>query len=210
MRAALLGLLLLLTSAPAASAADAASEAHYRTLLAAAKTGTAPVDWQALRFAYADSAEFDVVGAKTDAARKAMFDAFNGGDYKGALAQANIILDQDYVDIDAHVVATVADGQLGDADAAQREHDIVAGLLRSIATGDGSTPANAFTVISVGEEYAAMRAFDFKVTKQALVSNGGHSYDLLAVVDSDGKAHDIYFLIDRVLAAEAAATTPQP
>jgi hypothetical protein len=114
------------------------------------------------------------------------------------LVQARLILDQDYVDIDAHVVADLAGEQLGDAAGAKREHDIVVGLLRSIRTGDGSSPAQAFTPISVGEEYAVMRAFDMKVSDQALIQAAGHSYDKLDVTDADGKTLSFYFLIDRI------------
>jgi hypothetical protein len=204
-------LLLLLVFAPAPSAAafDAASEARYQSLLAAAKAGDQPIDWGALRLAYADSAEFDLMGSRTDEPRTAMFQALNAGDYKAALIQAGKVIDQDYVDIDAHVVCDLADQRLGDAAAAKRQHDIVLGLLRSVRTGDGSTPATAFSVITVGEEYAVMRAFAMKVTSQALIRDGGHSYDQLNVTDSDGKPRSFFFLIDRVLAAEGAGLRPR-
>jgi hypothetical protein len=208
MRNALAALLLLLALAPtrpAAAAFDADSEARYQSLLAAAKAGDPAIDWGALRLAYSDSAEFDLTGSRTDEARTAMFQALNAGDYKAALAQAGKIIDQDYVDIDAHVISDLADQQLGDAAAAKRQHDIVLGLLRSVRTGDGSTPAKAFTAISVGEEYAVMRAFAMKVTSQALIQDGGHSYDQLSVTDADGKPQSFYFLIDRIIAAESAS-----
>jgi hypothetical protein len=210
MRNALAALLLLLAFAPPPAAAfDGASEARYQSLLAAAKAGDQPIDWAALRLAYADSAEFDLMGSRTDEARTAMFQALNAADYKAALVQAGKVIDQDYVDIDAHVVADLADQRLGEAAAAKRQHDIVLGLLRSVRTGDGSTPATAFSVISVGEEYAVMRAFAMKVTSQALIRDGGHSYDQLNVTDSDGKPRSFFFLIDRVLAAEGAGLRPR-
>ena len=210
MRKALATLLFLAALAPAAPAVafDGASEARYQNLLASAKAGGPTIDWRALRLAYADSAEFDLTGGRTDPARKAMFEAINVGDAKTALDQARLILDQDYVDIDAHVVADLAQQKLGDAAAAKREHDIVVGLLRSIRTGDGSSPAQAFTPISVGEEYAMMRAFDMKVGDQALIQAAGHSYDKLDVTDSDGKTLSFYFLIDRIIAAEGAGLQP--
>jgi Domain of unknown function (DUF4919) len=213
MRAFITGLVLALAlgSALPAAAFDAASEGRYQTLLAAAKgAGDQPVDWQALRFAYADSAEFDLYGVRLDPTRKAMFQALNVGDYKGAIAAARTILDQDYVDVDAHVVWNLAAQQLGDAAAAKSQHAIVVGLLRSIRTGDGSTPAQAFTVITVGEEYAVMRAFGFTVKSQALAPEGGHSYDLLDVVDADGAPKRFYFLTDWVVTAEAGANAEKP
>lgn len=200
----------LLLVAPAVRAADRPAEIRYQTLLAAAKLGGPDIDWQALRLAYADSDEFDLFGARTDAARKAMFQALNTGDYKAAIASAQTIIDQDFVDIDAHVVSDLAYQQLGETAAAKRHHDIALGILRSIRTGDGSSPAQAFTVITVAEEYGVMRAFAMKVTGQDLVRDSGHSYDKLNALDPDGKPTSVFFLIDRVLAAESAAIKAKP
>lgn len=208
MRATLAAFLLLFALLPArpAAAFDAASEARYQSLLAAAKApGDQPVDWAVLREAYANSAEFDLTGARTDAARKAMFAAVNANDPKTALVQAKLILAQDYVDIDAHLVADLASHKLGDEATASHEHAIVLGLLRSIRTSDGASPGTALKVITVGEEYAMMRAFDMTVTGQALVQDGGHSYDRLTVTDPNGKPLTIYFLVDSIVAAESAA-----
>jgi hypothetical protein len=188
-----------------AHAADAAADAHYQTLLTAARAGDpASIDWQSLRFAYADSSAFDLIGAKTDAARKAMFAALNKDDNKTVIAQASAILDADYVDIDAHVALDLAYQATGRAAQSAQEHKIALGLLRSVRTGDGTSPQQAFTVISVGEEYATMRAFAMRVTGQALVEAPPHSYDRLSVVDAEGEAHTFFFLVDRVLAAESA------
>jgi hypothetical protein len=202
-RWAMLTCLLALTVARPALAADATAYAAQAAAARAAQPDK--VDWQALRFAYADSPDVDLVGDKTDAARKAMFQALNGGDANTAIVWAGRILAVDFADIDAHVVLNLAYQQAGQAAQAQREHETVVAILRSIRTGDGSSPAQAFTVISVGEEYQVMRAFAMSVKKQALVEANGHSYDRLDVVDGDGKAHTFFFLVDRVLAAEAKA-----
>jgi len=46
------------------------------------------------------------------------------------------------------------------------------------------------------------------VTNQALVQQDGHTYDALTTVNDNGESATYYFLIDRVLAAEAAAMKP--
>jgi hypothetical protein len=196
--------LALIAAAPA-PAADPAVDAHYRTLLASAKTvDPAEVDWQALRFAYADSSSFDLMGEHTDAARRAMFEALNKDDDKTVIDEANKILDADFVDIDAHVALDLAYQATGQSALSTREHQIALGLLKSVHTGDGTTPEQAFTVISVGEEYATMRAFALSVTGQALIETPPHSYDRLTVTDGAGKTHTIFFRVDRVMAAESA------
>lgn len=194
-----------LVAAASARAADAAADAHYQTLLAAAKTvDPGEVDWQALRFAYADSSSFDLMGQHTDAARRAMFDALNKDDNKTVIEQANQILAADFVDIDAHVALDLAYQATGQATASAREHQIALDLLKSVHTGDGTAPDQAFTVISVGEEYATMRAFAMHVTGQALIEAPPHSYDRLTATDPAGKTHTFFFLVDRVMAAESA------
>lgn len=190
--------------------ADAASQARYTQMVAAAKSGGGVVNWTALRQAYAASDNFDALGQKTGNARKAMFTALNASDFKTAAAQANFILALDYVDIDAHVVLDIAAAQAGDKAGAQREHDAVVGILQSIRTGDGLTPEHAFTPISIGEEYAMLRAFSLNPTHQALVRANGHSYDRLDVTTQDGKTLTLYFLVDAILAKEAPAPGAPP
>jgi hypothetical protein len=194
-------LVLLLTSSPAVAADEADSK--YRDLVTAAKSGQ-PVDWQALRFAYAESSGFDLLGTKSAEARKAMFQALQSDDFTGALVQANQILDQNYVDIDAHFINEIANTKLGNTDEAKKQHSIVIGLLRSIETGDGKTPETAFTVITVAEEYSLIQLLGLRPHGQTLIANGGHQYDVLDVANREGQSQKLYFQIDRVSAAEAA------
>jgi uncharacterized protein DUF4919 len=203
-RQGLLALFLAASFTSPSFADDAATT--YANLVRAAKAGNQTVDWQAMRFAYADSPDFDVFGTKTADQHKQMFTAFQAGDYRKALGLAAAILDQDYVDIDAQAVSDIADQKLGDSAAAKPHHDAVIGLLRSIMTGDGLTEATAFSVISVTEEYGVLRIAGWRSTGQSLVRGEGHVYDKLGVTESNGQSRDVYFLIDRVMAAESAAT----
>jgi hypothetical protein len=204
-----LALSLALPAAAAAVPAPAApenTEAHYQALLAAAKAAAPNADWGALRLAYSRRPSFDGVGPKD--AKRRMFEAGESGDCATALAAANAVLAETYVDIDAHLVAAFCEDKTGDKAAAQRDRDIGAGLVASVKTGDGLSPASAFTPIDVDEEYAVMRAQGAHVTDQALIQSGGHAYDALTAVDQAGKKTTYYFLIDRVLAAESAALKP--
>jgi len=204
----IIALFMLLLSFPQVLAAQvlAADEAasKYQDLLAIAKSGQRPVDWQALRFAYASSPEFDLLGLKSQKTREAMNEAMRTNDYAGALAQANLILDQNYVDIDAHIIGEIANSKLGNSEEAKKHHEITIGLLRSIHSGDGKTPESAFTVITIGEEYSLIRVMGLRRNSQALITKGGHSYDVLEVVDREGKSQSLYFQVDLVMAAEAA------
>jgi hypothetical protein len=182
------------------------TEANYQALLAAAKAGAPNADWGALRLAYSRRPSFRVFAQS--AAKRQMFEAAQKGDCAAALPAAKATLEEAYVDIDAHMVAAFCEDAAGDKAAAQLDRDIGAGLAASIETGDGLSTGSAFTPIDVDEEYAVMRALGAHVTEQALIQSGGHSYDALTTVDQAGRKATYYFLIDRVIAAEAAALQP--
>ncbi|RJF87875.1 DUF4919 domain-containing protein [Oleomonas cavernae] len=200
-------LFVLLLPSAGAQAADAATD-RYKAMVAAAQKGEQPVDWQALRFAYSESAEFDLTGLITMGLRQEMFKAFSAGDWNGALAKAAIVIEKAFVNIDAHVISDISYRQLGDEAKAAAHFKIAKGLIDSIRTGDGRTPATAYTVISVDEEYSLMRILGLTAKQQALMHLDGHSYDQIDVQDEDGKQFSIYFLVDRVLEAEAKRLSP--
>jgi hypothetical protein len=181
-------------------------EARYQALLTTAKASAPNADWSALRVAFAERPGFRAF-AQTDAKRQ-MFAAAEKSNCAAALPEAKAVIAEAYIDIDAHLVAAFCEDLAGDRAGAQLDRDIGAGLVASIRTGDGLSPAAAFTPIDVDEEYAVMRAMGAKITQQDLVQAGGHSYDALATVDAKGQPATYYFLIDRVLAAETAAVKP--
>lgn len=177
-------------------------EARYQALVADAKAHAPNVDWQALRIAEAQRPGFRVISRS--AARREMLKAANSRDCATALPEAKATIAENYVDIDAHMVAAFCEDAAGQAAAAQLDRDIGAGLVASIQTGDGLSPAAAFTPIDVDEEYSLMRALGLHVIDQALVHQDGHAYDALTAIDDKGRKATYYFLIDRMLAVQAA------
>jgi hypothetical protein len=182
------------------------AEARYQALLAQAKASAPKSDWLALRLAYAARPAFKPFGQ--DVAKSEMFKAVEAGDCPKALAEAKAVIAETYVDADAHLIAAFCDDKQGDPAGAVLERGIGVGLLKSIQTGDGLSPASPFTVIDVDEEYALIRARRLKVTSQALIQQDGHSYDALTTMSDKGESATYYFLIDRALAAETAALKP--
>ena len=179
---------------------------RYQALLAEAKAQAPAADWLALRIAFSQRRDFRVISRS--AARVRMLEAADKGDCSGALPSAKTVLEENYVDIDAHMIAAWCEDAADQGAAARLDRDIGAGLAKSIETVDGLSPANAFIPIDVDEEYALMRALGRKVTGQILVEDGGHSYDSLATVDEKGRVATYYFLVDRLLAQEAAGLQP--
>lgn len=68
------------------------------------------------------------------------------------------------------------------------------GLLQSIlASGDGKSPATAYKVISVKEEYATISHLGHKKISQRLLNQNNKAYDAIEVKDDSGAELTIYF-----------------
>ena len=117
---------------------------------------------------------------------------------------ADQILKGDYVDMDAHVIASMAYRGLGDTSNADFHKTVYLGLVNSITmSGDGNTAKTAYVVISTSEEYVILRAFGLIPGGQALVTEDGHTFDVLTATDQKTKATvKMYFNIDIVWKAE--------
>jgi hypothetical protein len=201
--AAALALAAAFLVAPGASWAQDA-ETRYRDLVAAARAGDLTVDWQAMRFAYADRPGYTATGEGDEVIHvQAMRTAFQGADWAGAIAEAKKVFDIDFVDAESHLIAAMAYRRSGDSVSADREQAIATGLLTSIQTGSGQSAQTAYTVISVKEEYVLMATAGRRVTRQSLMRLDGHGYDLLETLDKAGSPMTFWFQIDRVQAAEA-------
>lgn len=195
---------------PAPKAADA--ELSYQTLLNAARTataesGSAPVDWRALRYAYSDRPSF--MGHADDEDRQAMFKAANAGNWPEAQTAANRVIAQSWVDGMAHFILGIALSYQNKPKDALREKAIGQGLIESVKTADGLSFEHAFTVITVAEEYDLMTLMGVHLDNQALSHNGGHTYDVMTTKDRDGKTVVYYFNIDREWASEARMFAPK-
>jgi hypothetical protein len=185
--------------------------ARYQALLAQAKADPAQADWTALRYAYAATPQFNVFGHP--GVKQDMFRALGTKDYAAALKTAEAIIDDDFVDIDAHDVAADAELALGQKASSKSDRDIAHRLAASVKTGDGLSPYTPYNVITVDEEYAVLRLEKLKVVDMAMGHAGPHHYDVVTVADAKGVRRDYFFLTDAVWAAEAVANpdaVPQP
>ena len=129
-----------------------------------------------------------------------MIAALNSKDYPAALKIAEIVLSSDYVNMDAHFVAMVANRELGAKDKSEFHYDVFRGLLKSILdSGDGKSTEKAWVVINVHEEYVVLSYLGvprFPI-QQSLVHKDGHSYDVMKVKNAqDGTEQTFYFNVD--------------
>jgi hypothetical protein len=172
---------------------------RYTELLEKAKKGEA-VDFRAMRLAFFETPEYSPLMGMFD--NRALNAALGQGDYAGAVKTADAILERNFVDLNAHMVASIAHRQTGNEEKARFHRAIAEGLLDSIrATGDGKSPETAFEVISISEEYALFRALGVRAVKQSLVQEKGHSYDAVVVVDQRNQQSTYYFNVDKPFSA---------
>lgn len=151
----------------------------------------AATDFGRMRTEYGDRQDYAAL-CQTDRPLKQFVELTNGQQYAEVLQISQPWLQHCPVDIDARFVTAVALTELGRKPEAEEQVRWYKGLVESVlATGDGKTPASAFTVISVEEEYAVMRALQLRPTAQALTED---HIDAVTITAPDGKATaTIYF-----------------
>jgi hypothetical protein len=202
-RSLTLGLLVSLMLALSANSLNAQPKpaqnpkSSFADLLQRAKKGDATLDFTELRFTYTETAEYNPYNSSSDERQK-MFTAISAKQYDQVLASAEIILAKNFVDLNGHFGAFVANRELGNTQKASLHKFIFEGLIHSIRhSGDGKSPETAFVVISVDEEYVLLNWLGARATGQELVHQNGHSFDLMKAVDKTNAAMSYYFNIDR-------------
>jgi len=170
----------------------------YETLLERVKKRDPAADFTALRLAYFDNPP-KKSGDADPKLGDSMMAAIRDKKYAKALEYAEKIIENKYVDINAHLIASVANKEQGDAEKEQFHRYVADGLIKSIlASGDGKKPETAYTVISTEEEYVILRVYGLMPQRQALLEEKGHYYDRLDAVDPKTKdTVSLYFNIDR-------------
>jgi hypothetical protein len=177
-----------LAAPPPAGGADA-----YPSLVARAEAGDPATDFRALRFAWLDSAARHSA-PDTTAARTAMHAAAAASDNPRVRAAAERLIAAHYTDLEAHMMLRLACVALGDDTCAEHQRFVEFGMLKSILdSGDGKTPATAWHVASIEEEYFVMQIAQAKLKQQALVSQNGRTFDHLTVTAADGTEKAMWF-----------------
>jgi hypothetical protein len=173
---------------------------RYKELLEKAKKGEA-VDFREMRLMFFETPEYSPLTGMLD--NRALSAHLGQGDYAGAIKTAEAVLEKNFVDLNAHMVAYIAHRETKNEEKAKYHRAIAEGLLDSIkATGDGKSPETAYEVISISEEYAMFRALGVRAVKQSLVQDKGHSYDAVVVVDPrTNQQTTYYFNVDKPFSA---------
>ncbi len=170
-----------------------APKTSYATLLARAKKSDSTVDFKELRLAYTETPEYNPYGGDRDTRQK-MFALLQAKQFDQAVESAEKILATDFVEINAHFVAYVANRELGRADKATFHKFMFDGLIESIkGSGDGRSLETAFVVISTDEEYVLFNFLGLRPAEQSLMTRNGHSFDRMTANNPKTNETVVYF-----------------
>jgi hypothetical protein len=169
----------------------------YYTLLDSIQKGTS-TDYFTLRMAFTKTKNWLPYDTEISQKHKEINSLIGSAKYDEALKISDSILDKNYVEIETQLINGYLYKLLGDTVRSVFHYRIYEELLKSIYTsGDGKSAKTAFIVISTDEEYVFLRWFNLQSAGQSLLSEDGHSFDLLKAIDQETKEEfDIYFNID--------------
>jgi uncharacterized protein DUF4919 len=189
------------TPAETTPAAPSDAQKKYDAMLEQAKKGEGTVDYKALRFAYFETPDFSpFVGMSV---YRSLWGVLNQGNWAEAIKQAEAVLEKNYVDVNAHMVAFIAHHEQGNEEKAKHHRRWAEGLLESVKSGgDGKSLEAAWHVISISEEYAVLRSLSLRPVGQSLVNDKGHAYDVMKTVDPKTNTEATFFFnVDKPFSA---------
>jgi Domain of unknown function (DUF4919) len=206
MRKALILLACLLAAGLPARAADVPqtpSPALYKALVAEVQGGKTDIDYTLLRQSYATTDDYDYAGFGFRGAYQAALQASADNDCPTVLKKTDDVLAIDFTHMLTHGLRGSCFQRMGDGTQATYEAAIARGLRDSVmSSGDGKSAQTAFVVFTLSEEHMVLIANRCQEQQQALLHDGGHSYDMLTCQTEAGETMQFYFQIDAIWAAE--------
>ncbi|HEX2984500.1 MAG TPA: DUF4919 domain-containing protein, partial [Ignavibacteriales bacterium] len=181
--------------------ADQITEDDYNKLLDSLKRYHT-TDYLELRMAHTKTDSYDPYSTEASI----MFNKANAllakGKYEKGLAIIEDILDNNYVNLKAHLWASLIYYELQDSVKGQYHKNIYDGLFESIIlNGDGRGTKTAYIVIDINEEFDILEAYNLENASQNSIESDGHSFDRIEVNEKDKKeVINIYFNIDLPIA----------
>ncbi len=172
----------------------------YDELLSKVIRGDLTIDFKAFRHASAARPDH-LTGLADTKPYVAMVKALNDKNFKEAVRIASEIQKTNFVDMNSHVVASMAYQGLGDAKKSKFHEGVYLGLVNSILNGgDGNSTKTAYVVISVAEQFALLDALDLKRASHTAITEDGRKYDVLTVSDKKtNETSTVFFNTDLVV-----------
>jgi hypothetical protein len=183
---------------PMLAVAAEQDDVTYRALVQRARSGDTTVDYRLLRLTCMKSDLCQPRGSKTDLG--ALTDAEKAGDLKKAAEIAEKLLDEGFVNLEAHASLSEIYQRLHDPEKAAFHFKMVLNMMLSIRnSGDGKTKETAFEVICDREEYDLLTSLDLPyygvgVVSTRKITEGLHAYNRWEVRSpKTGQIETIFF-----------------
>jgi Domain of unknown function (DUF4919) len=169
----------------------------FKELVERAQKRDQSLDFTALRIAFYESPNYNP--QRPMLTYRPLYGALAQKNYAEAIKIADSVLEGNFVELNAHIVAQIANQETGNTERAEFHKYMAEGLLNSIkAKADGKTTETAFQVISINEEYGLMRSMGLRPIKQSLLQDKGHYFDVLTVIDPQtNQESTVYFNVDK-------------
>ena len=204
MRAVMIGVLALSLTAALAQAGQEQAPAPpreqttpdtYAAIVERLNAGDRTVDFTRLRVAFTETPAYRGIMMT---AYQALWQPLAKGDFAQAIAVAEKVFAQNYAEPNAHMVASIAYLQTGQAQKAEFHRFVANGLLGSItASGDGQSEGTPYEVIDISEEYALLRSRNLqpKAVGSTFRTDGQVLDTMTAVDPRTGSNSTIYFKV---------------
>ncbi len=189
-------------------AAKAVALTKYETLRTRVMGDDLTVDWSEFRHVAVDAGMDS--GFDWHPVRQRVLKDLDVGNTQAALSGAQTVIAHNMANPEGHLLAMMVYQQLGLEAAADREHNIVDAIVKSImASGDGLSAQHALsTVSSTEEEFVVNMVLDADAESQVVVRTAGASYDRMTIRSEDGTEHILWFHSIAKPVAVAAAVLP--
>jgi hypothetical protein len=174
-----------------------------KELLQSAKLNPDETDFTKLRHAYAMSAEYRPYFPTTEEDiddLESLIDAHKAKHFQKAITLADRLLRLNYLDIDAHIIASEAYINTGDKRKAVYHFKFATHILASVyQSGDGMSYQTAFKVVNLREEYVILQFFKLTRISQQMDYDQGHNFDVFETVDpKSNEPRRMYFNTDLI------------
>ena len=168
---------------------------RYNELIENVKEGATLEQFEELRQTYVHTSYYQPYLSAERGLTETMFAAMEGNDTGTCLEDAQKILAENYISLNAHFAALVCNTESGAEKQGDFHRYVLDGLLEAIwASGDGQSTENAFFCTSTTELYAFLNLTGYKASGQALVNSKDGIFDVMTVTELDsGKEVQLYF-----------------
>ncbi|MCB9639617.1 MAG: DUF4919 domain-containing protein [Myxococcales bacterium] len=168
----------------------------FEQMLEQAKQDPASVNFSDLRQAYTETPAYSP-HSPNDALHQQLAQAMEQQDWSLALQLSNQLLEQNYLDIKAHLWAKSIYEQLQQNDHAWFHYRFASGLLDSIRdSGDGQSPQTAYVLIDPSEKWAFLESQGYQYVTEQRHPDAQHVIEIVDVRDPHQQSARLYFNLD--------------